>query len=108
MIKKYGRVSSRALRSFTLGFAQSISKMMLLSTTENRSIKVYLVLVIRLNAYFTTETCFYKSTMYFTQYGIKQYDPSTLGGGRIRRVEEGFPHCSDLTSLHLSQQKSCH
>lgn len=87
----------------------SISKMMLFSTSGNQNVKVHLVLVIRMNAYVNIEIYSYKSTMYFTQYVIKLYHPTTVGIGRIRRLwEDRFPHCSDLTSLYLSQQKYCH
>lgn len=98
--KKYGRVSSKALKSFALALAQSISMMMLFSTTGNRNIKVHLVLDIRMNAYFTTETYFLKSAMYLTKNIIKLYHPNNLGGGRKKGT--GRSHISPLQWLDFT------
>lgn len=80
--KKYGRISSKASESFAVALAQSFSTTMLFNTTGNRNVSVLSVLVMRLNAYFITETYLNKSTMHFSKHVIKPYHHSTLLGGR--------------------------
>lgn len=67
-MKKYGRISSKALESFTVAFAQSFSMTILFSATGNGNVRVHLMLVMRLNAYFIIETYLNKSTMYFSKH----------------------------------------